>query len=40
MIQKRRPDHEAVLPRQPGREARLPEGRDHGHQEAQVVPGL
>ena len=39
-IQERRSDHEEVLPRQPGGEARLSEGRHHGHQEAQVVPGL
>ena len=32
-------DHEEVLPGQPGGEAGLPEGRDNGHQEAQMVPG-
>ena len=32
-------DHEEVLSWQPGGEAGLPEGRDNGHQEAQMVPG-
>ena len=31
--------HEEVLSGQPGREARLPEGRDTGHQEEPLVPG-
>ena len=39
-LQERRPNNEEVLPRQPSRETRLPEGRDHGPQEAQVVPGF
>ena len=34
-----RPYHEAILPRQSCRAPRLPEGRDRGYQEAQVVPG-